>query len=654
MRALLPALARPLAMLRTTGALWLPLRRPGVLTVALEADEALAALQAELVAAPRFRDRLRGRAAALSPARHGGRVARGTRIDTRARARSIPAGAGLSGAGADAVSLPHGADRSALRAARRRGCADRAGPLAEPRAGYSRGHDAIASIRAPAALAPWLACTWQRRDGGGAPRARAARRLHRHRLDAGRRRAGRRPEHDGVPRALDAGVRVVGARMRPGAAPRAARRRRRALRDGGSRWPRSGPTTAGASSSASTRPASDARRAAARGARARGRSARRARTRSCGAAVERPARPGPASSRSRPISASAPASCAAASRRRSATGPSAWRACCACEHALAAARAGEELAPAAFAAGYADQAHFAHECRALAGRAAATALLLSRASVSYKTAAVGSATIARMTMSELQTIPNVGPAVARKLARVDIASVATCADATARSSSSASARSTRCRHDPCLLDTFVAAVDYANGAPARPWWEYSRERKARAACLTRRADAAGLGHRLRRGPAGRAGVLHAGVRPAGRLRRGLGDVRRARHRRHEARVRRPLAGRAELPRRRAPAAAGDDRRRTSRSRSSPTTSTARYERALEAGCAALAEPKDKPQGQRVAYVRDPFGAIGRARHAAVALRHAVARRSERVVASAHWPRERVGQVHFEVGLRGGM
>ena len=36
------------------------------------------------------------------------------------------------------------------------------------------------------------------------------------------------------------------------------------------------------------------------------------------------------------------------------------------------------------------------------------------------------------------------------------------------------------RHDPCLLDTFVAAVSYANGGPARPWWEFSRERKARA------------------------------------------------------------------------------------------------------------------------------------------------------------------------------
>ena len=34
-----------------------------------------------------------------------------------------------------------------------------------------------------------------------------------------------------------------------------------------------------------------------------------------------------------------------------------------------------------------------------------------------------------------------------------------------------------------------------------------------------------------------------------------------------------------------------------------------YERALAAGCVSLAEPKDKPQGQRVAYVRDPFGTL---------------------------------------------
>ena len=36
---------------------------------------------------------------------------------------------------------------------------------------------------------------------------------------------------------------------------------------------------------------------------------------------------------------------------------------------------------------------------------------------------------------------------------------------------------------------------------------------------------------------------------------------------------------------------------------------AAYARAVEAGCEALAAPEDKPQGQRVAYVRDPFGTL---------------------------------------------
>jgi lactoylglutathione lyase len=34
-----------------------------------------------------------------------------------------------------------------------------------------------------------------------------------------------------------------------------------------------------------------------------------------------------------------------------------------------------------------------------------------------------------------------------------------------------------------------------------------------------------------------------------------------------------------------------------------------YRIALDAGCTSLSEPTDKPQGQRVAYVRDPFGTL---------------------------------------------
>jgi hypothetical protein len=79
-------------------------------------------------------------------------------------------------------------------------------------------------------------------------------------------------------------------------------------------------------------------------------------------------------------------------------------------------------------------------------------------------------------MAELTSIPNVGPKVAEKLRRLDIQ---TAEDLRGQDGETLFER--LCvmdgrRHDPCLLDTFNAAVDFANGAPARPWWEYSRER----------------------------------------------------------------------------------------------------------------------------------------------------------------------------------
>ncbi|MGH8858841.1 MAG: helix-hairpin-helix domain-containing protein [Polaromonas sp.] len=34
------------------------------------------------------------------------------------------------------------------------------------------------------------------------------------------------------------------------------------------------------------------------------------------------------------------------------------------------------------------------------------------------------------------------------------------------------------RHDPCVLDTFMAAHKFMNGGPRRPWWDFTAERKA--------------------------------------------------------------------------------------------------------------------------------------------------------------------------------
>lgn len=81
----------------------------------------------------------------------------------------------------------------------------------------------------------------------------------------------------------------------------------------------------------------------------------------------------------------------------------------------------------------------------------------------------------------LTSIPNVGPAVAAKLHRLGIEQPDDLRDRDPDELFERLCALDGRRHDPCLLDTFVAAVAYAGGGPARPWWEFSRERKARVA-----------------------------------------------------------------------------------------------------------------------------------------------------------------------------
>lgn len=80
---LLGTCVRPLDALECAGALWLPPRRPGVLTVALRESAALAALQADLVAALERAIGFAPEARPFRPHVTVGRVPRGTRIDAR-------------------------------------------------------------------------------------------------------------------------------------------------------------------------------------------------------------------------------------------------------------------------------------------------------------------------------------------------------------------------------------------------------------------------------------------------------------------------------------------------------------------------------------------------------------------------------------------
>lgn len=51
-------------------------------------------------------------------------------------------------------------------------------------------------------------------------------------------------------------------------------------------------------------------------------------------------------------------------------------------------------------------------------------------------------------------------------------------------------RETGKHHDPCLCDTFVAAVRFMEGGPPLPWWHYTGERKRRFAGTPATRDSA--------------------------------------------------------------------------------------------------------------------------------------------------------------------
>ncbi|UOZ09550.1 helix-hairpin-helix domain-containing protein [Amycolatopsis sp. WQ 127309] len=80
-------------------------------------------------------------------------------------------------------------------------------------------------------------------------------------------------------------------------------------------------------------------------------------------------------------------------------------------------------------------------------------------------------------MSELLKLANIGPAMVRDLSRLGITEPAQLAGRDPVELYERLCATDGRRHDPCVLDTFMSAVDQADGAPPRPWWTYTPERK---------------------------------------------------------------------------------------------------------------------------------------------------------------------------------
>jgi hypothetical protein len=107
-----------------------------------------------------------------------------------------------------------------------------------------------------------------------------------------------------------------------------------------------------------------------------------------------------------------------------------------------------------------------------------------------KKSAARSTDASRSEFTDLEQIPNVGPAIAADLRRLGVARPDDLLGRDPYALYEELCRVTGRRHDPCVLDTFLAAVRFMGGEPARPWWAYTAERKQE---LDRRRGAQGEG-----------------------------------------------------------------------------------------------------------------------------------------------------------------
>ena len=83
----------------------------------------------------------------------------------------------------------------------------------------------------------------------------------------------------------------------------------------------------------------------------------------------------------------------------------------------------------------------------------------------------------QQTFVQLQTLPNVGPATAADLLRLGVTSIDDLSRREPKELYERISAMDGVRHDPCVLDTYAAAIHAARTGDAIPWYEFSDMRK---------------------------------------------------------------------------------------------------------------------------------------------------------------------------------
>ncbi|MFM6927380.1 MAG: helix-hairpin-helix domain-containing protein [Bdellovibrio sp.] len=80
-------------------------------------------------------------------------------------------------------------------------------------------------------------------------------------------------------------------------------------------------------------------------------------------------------------------------------------------------------------------------------------------------------------VSELEQIPNVGASIAKDLRAIGILKPTQLKGQDGIALYYKLEKVMGQRHDPCVADTMMAAVDFMNGGTPKPWWKYTKTRK---------------------------------------------------------------------------------------------------------------------------------------------------------------------------------
>ena len=83
----------------------------------------------------------------------------------------------------------------------------------------------------------------------------------------------------------------------------------------------------------------------------------------------------------------------------------------------------------------------------------------------------------------LEQLPNVGPAMAGDLRALGLHQPQDLRGQDPLALYRQLEALTGTRQDPCVLDTFMAIVDFMEGGPPRPWWHFTALRKERHGVL---------------------------------------------------------------------------------------------------------------------------------------------------------------------------